>query len=83
MRDHLSWTPSGIGMKIEGILKSCFLILLHQGTFSFLCSRIQGYMLSIMNEVDSCDVSGMGFVWDTKSVFSNITHMVSNFQGLA
>ena len=39
---------------IRGILKSWFLISLHQGTLSILCSRIQAYMLSLMNEVDSC-----------------------------
>ena len=69
MRDHSSWAPNGIGMKIEGILKSCFWILLHQGMLSFLCSKIQGYMLSIMNEVDSCVASTVDFVWDAKLVF--------------
>ena len=69
LKDHSSWTPCGIGMKIEGILKSCFWILLHQGTLSFLCFRIQCYMLSIMNEVDYCVASAVGFVWDAKLVF--------------
>ena len=41
-------------MLIKGILKSWFWISLHQGTLSILCSRIQGYMLSLMNEVDPC-----------------------------
>ena len=41
-------------MMIRGILKSWFLISQHQGTLSILCSRIQAYMLSLMNEVDSC-----------------------------
>ena len=41
-------------MEIKGILKSRFLFSLHQGTFSILCSKIQGYMLSSMNEVDPC-----------------------------
>ena len=41
-------------MKIEDILKSWFWISLHQGTLSILCFRIQGYMLSLMNEVDPC-----------------------------
>ena len=27
---------------------------MYQGTLSILCSRIQGYMLSLMNEVDPC-----------------------------
>ena len=41
-------------MKIRGILKSWFWISLHQGTLFIFCSRIQGYMLSLMNEVDPC-----------------------------
>ena len=41
-------------MKIKDILKSWFWILLHQGTLSILCSKIQGYMLSLMNEVYPC-----------------------------
>ena len=36
LRDHSSWALCGIWMKIEGFLKSCFLILLYQGTLSFL-----------------------------------------------
>ena len=51
------------------ILKSCFLILLHQGTFSLLCSRIQGYLLSLMNKVDPCVASATCFVWNAKPVF--------------
>ena len=39
-------------MLIRGILKSCFLISLHEGTLSIFCSRIQGYMLFLLNEVD-------------------------------
>ena len=62
MRDNSSWAPCEIGMKVEGILKSCFLILLHQGTLSLLYSRIQGYMLSLMNEIDPCVASAVGFV---------------------
>ena len=72
MRDHLSWELCGIGMKIEGIPKSCFWILLHQDTLSVFCSRIQGYMLSLMNEVDPCVASAVGFVWDGKLVFPTI-----------
>ena len=56
-------------MKIEGILKSCFWISLHQGTLSVLCSKIQGYMLSLMNEVDPCVTSTAFFVWDAKQFF--------------
>ena len=69
MRDHSFWALCGIRMKIEGILKFCFLISLHQGTLSFLCSKIQGYMLSLMNEVEHYVASAMGFVWDAKLVF--------------
>ena len=54
LRNHSSRAPCGIGMLIRGILKSCFWISLHQGTLSILCSRIQGYMLTLMNEIDSC-----------------------------
>ena len=60
-------------MKIEGIPKSCFWILLHQDTLSVFCSRIQGYMLSLMNEVDLYVASAMGFVWDAKLVFPTLT----------
>ena len=41
-------------MMIKGILKSWFWISPHQGMLSILCSRIQDYMLSLMNEVDLC-----------------------------
>ena len=60
-------------MKMEGILKSCFWISLHQGMFSLLCSRIQDYMLSLMNKVDSCVAFAVGFVWDAKPVFPTVT----------
>ena len=69
MRDHTSWVPCGIGIKIEGLLNSCFWISLHQGTFSILCSRIQGCMLSLMNEVDRCVASDTCFVWNAKPCF--------------
>ena len=59
-------------MKMEGILKSCFWISLHQVTLSLLYSRIQGYMLSLMNEVDPCVAYAVGFVWDAKPVFPTI-----------
>ena len=49
-------------MKVEGILKSYFQISLHQGTLFVLCSRIQGYMLSLIIEVDLCVASIVGFV---------------------
>ena len=52
LRDYTSWTPCGIEMKIKGILKFWFWISLHQGTLSILYSRIYGYMLFFMNEVD-------------------------------
>ena len=54
MRDHTSWAQCVIEIKIRGILKSWFWISRHQGTLSILCSRIQSYMLSLMNEVDLC-----------------------------
>ena len=71
LRDHSSWAPCEIGMKIEGIFKFFFfLILLHQGTLSLLYSRIQDYMLSLMNKVDPCVTFVVGFVWDVKPAFS-------------
>ena len=72
MRDHSAWALYGIGMKIEGILKSCFWISLHQGTLSILYSRIQDYMFSLMNKVDPCVASAVGFVWDAKPVFTTL-----------
>ena len=52
LRDHTSWVPCVIEMKIKGILKSCFWNSLHQGTLSILYSRIHSYMLSYMIKVD-------------------------------
>ena len=52
LRDHTFWASCGIEMKIKGILKSWFWSFLHQGTLFILCSKIQGYLLSLMNEVD-------------------------------
>ena len=49
-----------------------FWISLHQGTHFLLCSRIQGYMLSLMNKVDPCVAYVVGFVWDAKLVFPTI-----------
>ena len=69
--DHPSWAPYGIGMRIEDILKFCFWISLNQCMLSLLCSRIQGYMLSLMNEVDPYVASAVGFVWDAKPIFFN------------
>ena len=36
-----------------------------------LSLKLRNYMLSLMNEVDPCVASTMGFVWDAKPVFSN------------
>ena len=69
LKKTLFWAPCGIGMNINGILKFCFWITLHQGTLSFLCSRIQGYMLSLMNKVDPCIAPAMDIVWDAKPIF--------------
>ena len=49
-----------------------FWISLHQGTHFLLCSRIQGYMLSLMNKVDPCVAYVVGFVWDAKLVFPTL-----------
>ena len=72
LKDHSSWALCGIGMKIKGFLNPCFLFSLHQGTFFVLYSRTQGYMLSLMNEVDPCVASTACFVWDAKPVFPTI-----------
>ena len=53
LRDHSSWAPCGVEIKIKSIPKSWFWISQYQGTLSILCFRIQGYMLSLMNEVYS------------------------------
>ena len=45
---------------------------MHQGTHALLCSRIQCYMLSLMNEVDPSVAYAVGFVWDVKPVFPTI-----------
>ena len=54
-------------MLIRGILKSYFLISLHQGTLSILCSIIQGYMLSLMNEVDPCSLLPLRVLYEMKN----------------
>ena len=69
LKNHSFWEPCGIGMKIKSILKCWFWIPLHKGTFSLLCSKIQGYMLSLMNEINPCITSAVGFVWDAKPIF--------------
>ena len=51
------------------VFSSLFWISLHQGTLSVLCSRIQGHMLSLMNEVDPCIAFTTCFVSDAKPVF--------------
>jgi len=56
-------------MLIKGILKSYFLISLHQGMLSIFYFRIQDYMLSLINEVDSCLLLPLCFVRDTKLLF--------------
>ena len=53
---------------------SSLVFSLHQGTLSALCSRIQGYMLSLINEVDPCVASAVGFVWDAKLAFPTLTN---------
>ena len=76
LRDHTSWAPCGIEMKIKGILKSWFWILLHQGTLSILYSRIQGYMLSFMNEVDPCLLLPPCVLYEIENqIFSNTLNL--------
>ena len=52
LRYYTSIALCGFKMNINGILKSLFWISLHQGMLSILCSRIQGCMLFLINEVD-------------------------------
>ena len=73
LRDHTSWALCGIEMKIKGILKSWFWISLHQGTLSILYSRIQGYMLFFMNEVDPCLLLPLCILYKIQNqIFSNM-----------
>ena len=71
LRDHTSWASCEIGMKIKGLLKPCFWISRHQATLSLLYFRIQGYMLSLINKVNSCVAFTTCFIWDAKLCFSN------------
>ena len=80
LRDHTSWALCGIEIKIKGILKSCFWISLRQGMLSILCSRIQGYMISLMNEVDPCLLLPLCvFVWDAKPNFPSVITLEVNY----
>ena len=69
LSSHSSWAPCGIGMLIRGILKSWFWISLHQSTLSILCSRIQGYILSLMNEVDPCLLFSLCVLYEMQNQF--------------
>ena len=42
---------------------------LQQGTLSILCSRIQGYMLSLMNEVDPCLLLPLCVLYEMQNQF--------------
>ena len=64
------WHFSGtMWMMIKGILKSWCWISQYQGTFSILCSRIQGYMLSLLNEVDSYLLLLLCVLYDMQNQF--------------
>jgi len=39
---------------------------------TLLCSRIQGYMLSLINKIDPCVAFVACFVWDAKPVFPTL-----------
>ena len=69
LRDHSSRALCGIEMLIKGILKSCFWISLHQGMFSIFYSRIQGYVLYLMNEVDSCLLLPLCVLYEMQNQF--------------
>ena len=74
LRDHTSWAPCGIEMKIKGILKYWFWISLHQGTLPILWSRIQGYMLSLMNEVDPWLLLLLCVLYEIQNQIFHYTH---------
>ena len=81
LRDHTSWAPCGIEMKVKGILKSWFWISLHQGTLFILCSRIQGYMLSLMNKVDLCLLLPLCVLYEMQNqIFQHLVPSRSNQQ---
>ena len=73
MRDHTSWAPCGIEIKIRGILKSWFWISRHEGTLSILCSRIQSYILSLMNKVDPCLLFSLCVLYEMQNKISQQT----------
>ena len=74
-REHPYWAPCGIEMKIKGIFKSWFWISLHQGMLSILYSRIQGYILSFMNEVDPCLLLPRCVLYEMQNqIFQHPTH---------
>ena len=75
LRNHSSRAPCEIGMLIRGIIKSWFWISQHQVTLSILCSRIQGYMLSLMNEVDLCLLLLLCVLYEIKN--QNFQQLVS------
>ena len=64
LRYHTFWAPCGIGMKIEGILKFCFWISLHQGMQN---SRLQAISHEWSRSV--IVASAVCFVWDAKPDF--------------
>ena len=65
-----------LGWRLKVFSSFFFLILLPQGTFSLLCSKIQDYMLSLINKVDPCVTSAIGFVWDAKPIFPTSISML-------
>ena len=91
MRDHTSWTPCGIEIKIKGILKYWFWISRHQGTLSILCFIIQGYILSLMNEVNLCLLFSLYVLYEMQnqifqptvtplSLYLSITHRLNTME---
>ena len=74
---HTSWVSSGIWMKIEGLLKilstSYFEFHYIKVRFPILCSRIQVWMLSLINGVDLILLLLYWFVCDANPCFSITT----------
>ena len=67
LRHHME-----LGWRLKVFLSFCFWISLHQGTLSLPSSKIHGYMLSLMNEIDPYVAFAVGFVWDANPVFPTL-----------
>ena len=53
--------------RLKVFLSLDFWISLHQGTLSILCFKIQGYMFSFMNKVDSCSLLPLCILYEIQN----------------